>query len=85
MRRFDSQLVFVLCVSSGLLASAGLAAQQQPAREITRITGDLYWFRNAFHFSVFLVTPAGIVVADPIDAEAARWLKQELDSEGEQF
>ena len=54
------------------------AAQQPPQREITRITGDLYRFRNAGHFSVFLVTPAGIIATDPIDADAARWLKQEL-------
>jgi len=52
--------------------------QQAPTREITRITGDLYRFRNLGHFSVFLVTPAGIVATDPVNAEAARWLKQEL-------
>ena len=52
--------------------------QQAPVREITRIAGDLYRFRNAGHFSVFLVTPAGIIATDPINAEVARWLKQEL-------
>jgi len=52
--------------------------QQAPVREITRIAGDLYRFRNAGHFSVFLVTPAGIIATDPINTEAARWLKQEL-------
>ncbi len=52
--------------------------QQAPVREITRIAGDLYRFRNAGHFSVFLVTPAGIIATDPINAEAARWLKQDL-------
>ena len=52
-------------------------AQQQPQREIARINGDLYRFRNAGHFSVFLVTPAGIIATDPI-ADAARWLKAEL-------
>ena len=65
--------------SLGLWIFSSLAfAQQQPQREITRITGDLYRFRNAGHFSVFLVTPAGIVATDPIDADAARWLKTEL-------
>ena len=54
------------------------AAQAQPQREITPIKGDLYRFRNAGHFSVFLVTPAGIIATDPIDADAARWLKAEL-------
>ncbi len=54
------------------------AAPAQPRREITPIKGDLYRFRNAGHFSVFLVTPAGIIATDPIDADAARWLKAEL-------
>ena len=53
-------------------------AQQQPQRDIARINGDLYRFRNAGHFSVFLVTPAGIIATDLIDADAARWLKAEL-------
>lgn len=54
------------------------AAQAQPQREIMPIRGDLYRFRNAGHYSVFLVTPAGIIATDPIDADAARWLKAEL-------
>ena len=33
----------------------------QGDREITKITGDLYRFHNVGHFSVFLVTPAGII------------------------
>jgi len=53
-------------------------AAQEPERAITRIAGDLYRFQNAMHFSVFLVTPEGIVATDPINAEAARWLKAEL-------
>jgi glyoxylase-like metal-dependent hydrolase (beta-lactamase superfamily II) len=31
-----------------------------------------------FHVSVFLVTPAGIIATDPINADAAKWLKAEL-------
>ena len=62
-----------------LLAGHSLGlAQPAPQREITPIRGDLYRFRNAGHFSVFLVTPAGIIATDPIDADAARWLKAEL-------
>ncbi len=62
-----------------LLFGAGSAwAQRRPANEITKLSGDLYRFRNQFHYSVFLVTPDGIIATDPINAEAARWLKQEL-------
>lgn len=69
----------VLTLISALLAGYSLAmAQPQPQREITQITGELYRFRNAGHFSVFLVTPAGIIATDPIDGDAARWLKAEI-------
>jgi len=68
-------LTLVLALLAGY--SFGLA---QPAsqRQIMPIKGELYRFRNADHFSVFLVTPAGILATDPIDADAARWLKAEL-------
>ncbi|MFQ5904529.1 MAG: hypothetical protein ACE5JO_12665, partial [Candidatus Binatia bacterium] len=62
-----------------LMGYAGLAfGQRAPVREITRIAGDLYRFRNNFHYSVFLVTPAGIIATDPINADVAKWLKAEL-------
>lgn len=54
------------------------AAQQEAKRAISNISGDLYRFQNNFHYSVFLVTPKGIIVTDPIDAAAAQWLKAEL-------
>jgi glyoxylase-like metal-dependent hydrolase (beta-lactamase superfamily II) len=60
----------------------GLPAQAQDAqvkRSIDHISGGLYKFTNRFHASVFLVTDAGIIATDPINAEAARWLKAELD------
>ena len=63
---------------AALWAVGFAAAQAQPQREIAPISGDLYRFRNGGHFSVFLVTPGGIIVTDPIDADAARWLKAEL-------
>ena len=51
---------------------------QTDDRSITKITGDLYRFQNRAHYSVFLVTPEGILVTDPINADAAKWLKAEL-------
>lgn len=53
---------------------------QDAKRSITKIAGDLYRFQNNFHYSVFLVTRDGIIVTDPIDADAARWLSDELKS-----
>lgn len=68
-----------LAVVASLLAGPALA-QGDPTREITNISGDLYRFQNNFHFSVFLVTPDGVIATDPINAEAAQWLKDELAS-----
>jgi glyoxylase-like metal-dependent hydrolase (beta-lactamase superfamily II) len=53
-------------------------AQDPPIREIIPVTGGLYRFRNNNHLSVFLVTPNGVIATDPINADAARWLKAEL-------
>ena len=66
--------VLVLCLA------AATASAQEVKREITKIAGDLYRFQNKFHYSVFLVTPEGVIVTDPIDAEAAAWLKAEIAS-----
>ena len=53
-------------------------SQQAPVREITKIAGEIHRFRNANHYSVFAVTPAGVIATDPINADAARWLKAEI-------
>jgi glyoxylase-like metal-dependent hydrolase (beta-lactamase superfamily II) len=70
------------CLAAGLLlvvlGCATAHAQSEAQRAISPIAGDLYRFQNNFHYSVFLVTPAGILVTDPIDPAAAQWLKAEL-------
>ncbi len=75
--------VIRLLVGFVAVAAAAVAetawAQQEPKRAITNIAGDLYRFQNNFHFSVFLVTPEGVIVTDPINADAANWLKAEID------
>jgi glyoxylase-like metal-dependent hydrolase (beta-lactamase superfamily II) len=72
----------LLVLLVGVVTCLGLigAAQAQAKRDIIPIAGDLYRFQNNFHFSVFLVTDDGILVTDPIDEEAATWLKAELAS-----
>ena len=61
-------------------ATAAYAQQPQgpPTRSITRITGDLYRVQNNDHYTVFLVTPAGIILADPINVDLANWLERQL-------
>ena len=67
------------------LVATGVAAQQParqppppPTRSIVKVTGDLYMATENTHNTVFLVTPQGIVLADPINAEFSTWLKGEL-------
>ena len=78
-------------LSLGLLLASTLAGAQQPAaaprpaprgpvREILPVTGDLYRARNGNWYTIFLVTPSGIVLGDPINTDFATWLKTELDA-----
>jgi glyoxylase-like metal-dependent hydrolase (beta-lactamase superfamily II) len=69
-------LVLALCSSLGVVSTA--AAQQAPPRGIVNITGQLYRAQNNNHYTVFLVTPEGIIMSDPINRDFARWLKGEM-------
>ena len=82
---FSAFLLAALVVMLGACSSEPAAdpetaamPQQGPIREIENITGDLYRARNNNHHSAVLVTPEGIIVADPISREFATWLKEEL-------
>ncbi len=69
----------VVAAGVAVLALGGVALAQGAAkRAITQISGDLYRFQNNFHYSVFLVTPDGVIVTDPINAEAAAWLRDRI-------
>ena len=70
----------VLLAAALLFALPSVSLAQETKRAITQIAGDLYRFQNNFHFSVFLVTPDGVIATDPINAEAAEWLKAEIKS-----
>ena len=77
MRARHGLLLAALVVGLGVLP-ASWAQSPPPVREITRIAGEVYRFRNAGHYSVFAVTPAGVIATDPINADAARWLRAEI-------
>src|SRR5262245_58171511 len=74
--------IFAMAASAPLAAQtpAPQIAQAPPVREITKLAGEVYRFRNAGHYSVFAVTPSGIIATDPINKDAAEWLKAELKS-----
>lgn len=67
-----------------LLAVFGIAvatqAQAQPTRSIEQITDNLYKAQNDNHFTVFLVTPEGIILSDTINRDFSEWLLGELNS-----
>jgi glyoxylase-like metal-dependent hydrolase (beta-lactamase superfamily II) len=70
--------VAVLGVLIALTASWAQPPQAPPVREITKLAGEVYRFRNNNHYSVFAVTPAGVIATDPINTDAARWLRDEI-------
>ena len=59
--------------------SGGQAPDEGPVRDIVQIAGDLYRAQDGFHFTVYLVTPDGIILADPLNADFAGWLRDELE------
>jgi glyoxylase-like metal-dependent hydrolase (beta-lactamase superfamily II) len=62
-----------------LAAATPVAFAQQPAtRAIVNLTGQLYRAQNNNHYTVFLVTPEGVIMSDPINRDFARWLKGEI-------
>lgn len=61
-----------------LAVGQGATNAQDVKREITRVTDDVYRFQNRFHVNMFVITGDGVVVTDPINEEAAIWLKAEI-------
>jgi glyoxylase-like metal-dependent hydrolase (beta-lactamase superfamily II) len=65
----------------GWLSVAGStvwAQHSRPDNEITKVADDVYLFRHHFHQAMFITTREGVILTDPISAEAATWLKSEL-------
>ena len=77
MKRTRPALTVFLAASLLALGCLGAAAQDEDF-SIDNIAGEVYRFRHRFHYSVFAVTPDGIIATDPINASAAEWLKAEL-------
>ena len=69
---------FAILLILGLSLVGATASAQQLKREITQISDNLYRFQNNFHYSIFMVTSDGVLVTDPINRQAAGWLKAEI-------
>ena len=72
-------IVIALATSEPSFAQGFGSGEGLPRHEITHLTGDLYRYRQARHFGMFLVTDDGIIVVEPTNTEAATWLKEQLD------
>src|SRR5688500_7499030 len=77
--------VLVAACGGFTLAQTAIAQQasqyqqtQFKGREIGNLTGDVYYARMDDYLSVFMVTPEGIILVEPIGSEFATWLKGEL-------
>ncbi len=75
---FRAAAVFVIAFL--FVAVSTVTAQQPPTRGIVNIAPDLYRVQNNNHYTVFLVTPDGIIMSDPINREFSTWLKSELQT-----
>lgn len=76
VNRIHVTFLITMLLTALLVGTSAFA--QGVKRSIENITGDVYRFKNNFHYSVFVVTDDGIIVTDPINRDAAEWLKNEL-------
>ena len=53
-------------------------SQTDAKRSVTEIAEDVYRLQNNFHYSMVVITDEGAVVTDPINADAAAWIKTEV-------
>jgi len=71
--------LFMLVVGCLFVQGSAVFAQElRPDDEMTKLTDDVYLFRHQFHQSIFITTPKGVVVTDPISSDAAAWLKAKI-------
>lgn len=70
-----NRLTFSIAAALALTTSA---AAQEATRAFENVKGDVYRFQNDFHYSLVVATTEGTVVVDPINTEAATWLKTNL-------
>ena len=61
-----------------LLQIQSVFAQSEPKRSVTEIAKDVYRLQNNFHYSLVVITSQGAIVVDPINADAASWIKSEV-------
>jgi len=61
-----------------LIQGHSVFAQSDAKRSVTEIAKDVYRLQNNFHYSMVVITDEGAVVTDPINADAALWIRSEV-------
>jgi glyoxylase-like metal-dependent hydrolase (beta-lactamase superfamily II) len=80
-RLIVAALLWIAPVSSVFAQPRAIYQQTQyKGQEIGKLTGDTYYARMDDYLSVFMVTPEGIALVEPIGTEFATWLKSELSA-----
>ncbi len=69
-------IIILLAMCASGITNSALA--QDVNRQVSRVTFDIYRFQNNFHVNMFVITGDGVVVTDPINEEAASWLRAEI-------
>ena len=74
----STHIVLALALVTGSAWEAS-AQSQSPVRVIAPLRGDVYTASEDGRTTMFVVTPEGIVIVDPLNAPFARWLANELN------
>ncbi len=75
MRKIIGIVALSMCL---MLQSSITYAQRTVERSVTEIAEDIYRFQNNSHYALVVITDEGAVVVDPINADAASWIKSEV-------
>jgi glyoxylase-like metal-dependent hydrolase (beta-lactamase superfamily II) len=70
--------VLLTVLALGLVQLAAAQPGRMPP-QIVHVAGDVYRANNGNWWSIFMVTPEGIILGDPINPQFASWLREELD------
>ena len=76
VRTITLSVIGVMALGFAIPLASG---QQTREGEITNIAGDIYRFQLEGAYGIFLETPEGLILVDPVNTPTAQWLKGELD------
>ena len=71
--------ILILSVTLMLLPPTISAQPGRAQRQIVHVAGDVYRANNGNWWAIFMVTPEGIILGDPLNTDFSTWLKEQLD------